>query len=59
MTKERLEEIKDTQASIKSMIQQAEATSDALEKWYMQALASEMQDDLLRELTMEVECKWN
>lgn len=59
MTKERLDEIRNEQASIRTMIAQANAISDALERWYMQALVSEMQDDLLRELSMEVDGKWN
>lgn len=59
MTKERLEELKDQQKNIQTMIKQADATSDVVERLYLMAIISDMQNELLRELTMEVECKWN
>lgn len=59
MTKERLEELKDQQKNIQTMIKQADVTSDVVEKLYLMAIISDMQDELLRELEMAVECKLN
>ncbi len=53
MIKERLEEIKDTQASIKIMLQQADAVPDLQQRYYWKVLAESMLEELKAELEQE------
>ena len=50
MTKERLNEIKDTQKSIRIMIQQADAIPDLKQRYCWLAIVESMQEELIKEL---------